>query len=268
MPLAAKPLAAKPFAAKAFQPVVAAAQFFAAGGRALVQTVLPPICLACKKPAGASGGLCSKCWQSAGFIERPYCERLGTPFSYDSGGPLISPAAFADPPVFDRARSAMRFSDVARDLVHLLKYGDRLDLVKPFANWMTRAGDELLGEADALVPVPLHWTRLFQRRFNQSAELARAIAKQKKIAAIDDVLVRVRATPPQVGLAREERAKNVHGAFAIEKNFRSKVKGKRIVLVDDVLTTGATANACARVLRRAGVGKVDVLTLARVVDQV
>lgn len=257
-----------PLAAKAFQPVVAAAQLFAAGGRALVQTVLPPTCLVCRKPAGGTGGLCPKCWQGAGFIERPYCERLGTPFPYDSGGSLISPGAFADLPVFDRARAAMRFSDVARDLVHLLKYGDRLDLVKPFATWMTRAGDELLREADAIVPVPLHWTRLFQRRFNQSAELARAISKRSKAAVIDDVLVRVRATPPQVGLARDERQKNVHGAFAIEKAARGQVKGKRIVLIDDVLTTGATANACARVLRRAGVSKVDVLTLARVVDPV
>ena len=253
---------------RAFQPVLAAAQLFAAGGRTLAQSVLPPTCLACRKPSGAAGGLCTKCWQSAGFIERPYCERLGLPFAYDSGGPLISPGAFADPPAFDRARAAMRFGDVARDLVHLLKYGDRLDLVKPFAEWMSRAGSEILQEADALVPVPLHWTRLFQRRFNQSAELARAIAKRLKLPVIDDALVRVRATPPQVGLARDERAKNVHGAFAVEKAFRPKVKGKRIVLIDDVLTTGATANACARVLRRAGATRIDVLTLARVVDQV
>jgi len=162
----------------------------------------------------------------------------------------------------------MRFSDVARDLVHLLKYGDRLDLVNPFSKWMARAGDEVLREADALIPVPLHWTRLFQRRFNQSAELARAISRQKNIAVIDDALARVRATPPQVGLARDERAKNVHGAFSIEKTARSKVKGKRIVLIDDVLTTGATANACARVLRRTGATRIDVLTLARVVDPV
>ncbi len=253
---------------KAFQPVAAAAQFFAAGGRALVQTVLPPTCLACRKPAGASGGLCPQCWQGAGFIERPYCERLGTPFAYDSGGPLISPSAFTDPPAFDRARAAMRFSDVARDLVHLLKYGDRLDLVKPFASWMSRADDELLRDADALIPVPLHWTRLFQRRFNQSAELARAISRRRSVPVIDNVLTRIRATPPQVGLARDERAKNMHGAFSVEKSLRGEIKGKRIVLVDDVLTTGATANACARILRRAGASRVDVLTLARVVDPV
>lgn len=231
-----------------------------------MQAVLPPTCLGCRKPAGGAGGLCAKCWEAAGFIERPYCERLGTPFAYESGGPLISPSAFADPPAFDRARAAMRFSDVARDLVHLLKYGDRLDLVQPFSHWMARAGSELLRECDALVPVPLHWTRLFQRRFNQSAALAQALSRRTKVPVIDDVLIRVRATPPQVGLARDERARNVHGAFSVGQALRVKMKGKRIVLIDDVLTTGATANACARVLRRAGAARIDVLTLARVVD--
>jgi ComF family protein len=255
-------------ATRTIEPFLAIARVAAGGGRALVHTVLPPTCLACRKPAGITGGLCAKCWQDAGFIERPYCERLGTPFAFDSGSPLISPGAFADPPVYDRARAAMRFGDVARDLVHLLKYGDRLDLVKPFGNWMTRAGAELLAEADALIPVPLHWTRLFQRRFNQSAELARAIARRSKVRVIDEALVRVRATPPQVGLARDERAKNVHGAFAVAAAAKPKLRKLRIVLVDDVLTTGATANACARVLRRAGAARIDVLTLARVVDQV
>ena len=250
------------------EPFRAIARLAAGGGRALVHTILPPTCLACRKPSGATGGLCAKCWQGAGFIERPYCERLGTPFPFDSGASLISPAAFAEPPAYDRARAAMRFGDVARDLVHLLKYGDRLDLIKPFGNWMTRSGAELLAEADALIPVPLHWTRLFQRRFNQSAELARAISRQTKVPVIDDALIRVRATPPQVGLARDERAKNVHGAFSVEAGAKPKLRKLRIVLIDDVLTTGATANACARMLRRAGASHIDVLTLARVVDQV
>lgn len=253
-------------AERALHPFTAAARLAADSGRALLYTILPPTCMACRKPAAGTGGLCAKCWQGAGFIERPYCERLGTPFDFDSGAPLISPGAFANPPAFDRARAAMRFGDVARDLVHYLKYGDRLDLVQPFGRWMTRAGAELLHEADALVPVPLHWTRLFQRRFNQSAELARAISKRAGVPVIDDALARVRATPPQVGLAREERAKNVHGAFSVAVANRTKVRGQRIVLVDDVLTTGATANACARVLRRAGAKRIDVLTLARVVD--
>jgi len=253
---------------QAARPFRAIARFASGGGKAFLHGVLPPSCLACRKPAGSSGGLCASCWEEAGFIERPYCERLGTPFAFDSGAPLISPAAFADPPAFDRARAVMRFTDVGRELVHLLKYGDRLDLVKPLARWMTRAGHELLADADALVPVPLHWMRLWTRRFNQSAEVARAISRMTKVPVLDDVLARVRATPAQVGLAREERAKNVHGAFSVPKGAKAKLRGKHILLIDDVLTTGATANACAHVLRRAGVARIDVLTLARVVDPV
>jgi ComF family protein len=209
--------------------------------------------------------LCPTCWTHVGFIERPYCERLGTPFPNDAGGPLLSPAAIASPPAFDRARAAARYSDVARDLTHLLKYGDRLDLARPLGRWMARAGAELLADSDALVPVPLHWTRLWQRRFNQSAMLARAISEIVHVPVADHVLARTRATVPQVGLARSERSRNVQGAFAVPKERRIEVKGRKLVVIDDVLTSGATASACANVLRRAGATRVDVLVLARVV---
>jgi ComF family protein len=234
--------------------------------RAAGDLVLPPTCLACRKPVGEPGGLCPSCWNGMGFIERPYCEKLGTPFVSDSGEGLLSPAAIADPPAYDRARAAARFGDVARELVHLLKYGDRLDLVRPLGGWMARAGRELLADADALLPVPLHWSRLFQRRFNQSAMLARQISRRSGVPVIDDVLARTRATPPQVGLARKERAQNVQGAFAVDPAARIRVKGKQLIVIDDVLTSGATADACARVLRRAGAARVDVLVLARVVN--
>jgi ComF family protein len=242
------------------------ARFLAGTTRAIVDVVLPPTCLSCRKPVGAAGGLCPACWTQMGFIERPFCERLGTPFPHDPGGPLISPAAFADPPAYERARAVARYSDVARDLVHLLKYGDRLDLVRPLGRWMARAGIELLADADGLVPVPLHWTRLWQRRFNQSAALARAIAEIAGVSVADHVLVRTRATPPQVGLARAERARNVEGAFAAPKEAKIDIKGRKLVIIDDVLTSGATVDACARALRRAGAARIDVLVLARVVD--
>lgn len=234
--------------------------------RSVVDLVLPPTCLACRKPVGDQGGLCADCWNRIGFIERPYCERLGTPFPHDTGGALISPAALADPPAYDRARAAARYSDVARDLVHLLKYGDRLDVARPLARWMARAGAEVIEDADALVPVPLHWTRLWRRRFNQSAVLARAISALTSVPVADRVLARERATRPQVGLARAERARNVQGAFAVPKSARTDVTGRSLVVIDDVLTSGATVDACARVLRRAGARRVDVLVLARVVD--
>jgi ComF family protein len=234
--------------------------------RRAADLVLPPTCLSCRNPVGETGGLCSSCWQTMGFIERPYCEKLGTPFVSEAGDGLLSPAAIADPPAYDRARAAARFSDVARDLVHLLKYGDRLDLAAPLGGWMARAGRELLGDADGLVPVPLHWSRLFQRRYNQSAMLAREVSRLAKVPVEDDVLLRTRATRPQVGLARKERARNVQGAFAIAPGARIRVKGKKLVVIDDVLTSGATAEACARILRRAGAARVDMLVLARVVN--
>jgi len=238
---------------------------FARIGRLLVDVVLPPTCLACRIPVGEKGGLCSGCWVKAGFIERPYCERLGTPFASDSGS-LISPAALAEPPAYARARAVARYSDIVRDLIHLLKYGDRLDLVEALGRWMTRAGAELLPEADLLVPVPLHWTRLWQRRFNQSSALAQAISRRSGVPVGDHLLARARATPPQFGLARRERARNVQGAFEVPKAARLHLKGKRLVLVDDVLTTGATVDACAKALLRAGAARVDVLVLARVVE--
>lgn len=200
-----------------------------------------------------------------GFIERPYCERLGTPFTSDIGGAVLSPAAIADPPAYDRARAAARYGDVARDLVHLLKYGDRLDLARPLGRWMARAGAELLADADALVPVPLHWSRLWQRRFNQSAALAQAISSISGVPVSDHILARDQATPPQVGLTKSERASNVQGAFSVPKSARIDVKGRKLIVIDDVLTSGATASACARVLRRARASRIDVLVLARVV---
>jgi ComF family protein len=240
-------------------------RFFRAAARTAVDLVLPPTCLACRKPVGAAGGLCPSCWIKMGFIERPYCERLGTPFPHDTGGSLLSPAAIANPPAFDRARAAARYGDAARELVHLLKYGDRLDLAAPLGRWMARAGAEVLADADALVPVPLHWTRLWQRRFNQSAMLARAIASAAGVPVADHILARTRATAPQIGLARSERARNVQGAFAVPRAARIDVKGRKLVVIDDVLTSGATVEACANVLRRAGASRVDVLVLARVV---
>lgn len=240
---------------------------FARAGRLIADVILPPTCLACRTPIGEVGGLCPKCWIKAGFIERPYCERLGTPFAADHEGSLISPAALAEPPAYQRARAAARYSEVVRDLIHLLKYGDRMDLVRALGQWMARAGNELLADTDALVPVPLHWGRLWQRRFNQSSALAYAISGLCKVPVADHLLVRSRATAPQFGLPRNERARNVQGAFVVPKPVRIEAKGKRLVLVDDILTTGATADACAKVLLRAGAARVDVLVLARVVDQ-
>jgi ComF family protein len=235
--------------------------------RPLLAVALPPLCPACREPVGDAGGLCAACWARLSFITRPYCEKLGIPFAYDPGPGILSMQAIAHPPAYERARAAVRFDDVARALVHALKYGDRLDLAPVLGRWMARAGRELLAEADALVPVPLHWRRLWARRFNQSAALAAAIAGEVRVP-VATPLKRVRATPQQVGLSKTERAENVQGAFRVPPGARAEVAGRSLVLVDDVLTSGATADTCARALLRAGATRVDVLVFARVVDAV
>jgi ComF family protein len=202
------------------------------------------------------------------FVARPYCERLGTPFSVDLGGPLISPAAMADPPVADRQRAVARHDGTARDLVHRLKYNDRQELALAMGRMMTNAGQELLQDADILIPVPLHWTRLWQRRFNQAAALAHVIAGQTGLPVMPELLRRRKRTRRQVGLTRAERQDNLQGAFIVPADLKEHLRGKRILLIDDVATTGATGNAAARILLRAGASHVDILTFSRVVTAV
>lgn len=235
------------------------------GGRLVFDVVLPPLCPSCREPLGDGAGLCAACWSKLSLIEPPYCARLGIPFTYDPGPGLLSMEAIADPPAYDRARAAVRYDDVARTLVHSLKYGDRLDLAPMLGRWMARAGRALLTDADALIPVPLHWRRLWARRFNQSTAIAAAISEIAGVPVLHETLRRVRATPQQVGLSKNERAENVQGAFKVPPEKKAQVKGKRLVLVDDVLTSGATVDTCARALLRAGAAHVDVLVFARVV---
>lgn len=198
------------------------------------------------------------------FIERPFCDRLGTPFEHDLGEGLLSPQAVTDPPVFQRARAVARFEDgPARRLVHRLKYSDRGELAAPMGAWMARAGADVLAEADAITPVPLHARRLWTRRFNQAAALGREIARRAGKPFEPALLRRIKATRSQVGLSREQRVQNMQGAFRAAPG--ASVQGRRIALVDDVLTSGATANAAARALLRAGAAQVDLIVFARVV---
>jgi ComF family protein len=230
-----------------------------------LDVALPPLCPGCRDLV-TDNGLCPACWSKLAFIAPPYCPRLGIPFAYDPGPGILSMQAIADPPAYQRARAAVRYDDVARALVHAFKYGDRLDLAPLMGRWMARAGHELIAEADALVPVPLHWRRLWTRRFNQSAALAEAIARASGVAVAHAPLRRVKATAQQVGLSRAERATNVQGAFRVAPAAKGEVAGRRLIVIDDVLTSGATADACARALLRAGAAQVDVLVFARVVD--
>ena len=243
-----------------------AAPFRAVFGRAL-DVALPSLCPACREQVRDSG-LCASCWSKLSMIAPPYCERLGIPFAYDPGPGVLSMQAISDPPAYHRARAAVRYDDIARALVHALKYGDRIDLAPTMGRWMARAGRELLKDADAIIPVPLHWRRLWARRFNQSALLAQAISRETGVAVADTALKRVKATAQQVGLTQSERAENVQGAFRVPPDRKAVVAGRRLVLVDDVLTSGATSDACARALLRAGARNVDLVVFARVVDAV
>src|ERR1700733_5112557 len=233
--------------------------------RATLDLALPPLCAACREPVEGQG-LCPACWSKLSFISRPYCERLGLPFVYDPGPGILSMEAIADPPAYHRARAAVRFDEISRALVHALKYGDRLDLAPMMGRWVAQAGHELLADAEALVPVPLHWRRQWARRFNQSAMLAATISAASGVPIAAGALKRVKATVQQVGLSRAERGDNIQGAFRVLETGKAAVAGRRLVLIDDVLTSGATVEGCARALLRAGAANVDVLIFARVAE--
>jgi ComF family protein len=226
---------------------------------------LPTLCISCREPVDGDG-VCAECWARLSFIAPPYCPRLGIPFIYDPGPDMLSMEAIANPPAYARARAAVRYDDVARTLVHALKYQDRTDLAPAMGRWMARAGRELLDDADVLIPVPLHWRRAWRRRFNQSGALARVIEQQSGVKLAAEALRRIRPTEQQIGLSRTQRASNVQGAFKVAPDRQALIAGRRVVLIDDVLTSGATADACARALLRAKAASVDVLVFARVVE--
>ena len=235
------------------------------GFSGFTDAVLPPLCLSCGRGGDAHGTLCGACWGQVDFIERPWCAVTGLPFAYEAGEGAVSAVALAHPPPYTRARAVLRYSDASARLVHRFKYSDRMEAAPAFARWLLRAGADLLDGADMVVPVPLHRRRLFSRRFNQSAELSRAVARLSGLAYEPELLVRTRATRPQVGLTGDQRRRNVARAFAVREGAEARLRDRKIVLVDDVMTTGATAEACSRALLKAGAAEVSVLCLARVV---
>ena len=232
--------------------------------RGFIDLVAPSQCLGCGVMAGEPASLCVACWVKMQHLDEPVCDMLGTPFAYDQGPGTLSATALANPTEWDRARAAVLFDEASRGLVHALKYEDRQEAGVLMARMMARAGRRLLEEADILIPVPLYRWRLWQRRFNQSAFLAQEIARLSAKPWRADVLHRRRRTRSQVGLDHAARRKNVKDAFVVAPKQVAQVAGKTVLLVDDVRTTGATAEACARALRTGGAAKVQLLSFALV----
>lgn len=230
--------------------------------------VLPPRCIATGEIVDAQGMLSAAFWPELQFIEAPFCSVCGIPFSFGVEGVILCAVCLERPPLFDKARAAVVYNDASRQLVLGFKYGDRLHAVDTFVPWMIRAGQELIDASEIIIPVPLHRRRLRERRFNQSALLAEALAKRTKhLTYIPDAMQRVRNTPPQKGLTAKERSKNVLGAFDVGDCFETQCTGKNILLIDDVFTTGATLNECARVLKKSGAACVHVLTVGHVTKE-
>lgn len=233
--------------------------------RLAIDALIPPSCPVCDSPVSAEGLICSACFPLFRPIVPPLCNACGLPLAVAEppSGPVLCPSCASRRPLFGRARAVWLYGGAAKDLVLRLKYADREDLALPIGRFMARAGEELLREADLLIPVPLHLRRLVARRYNQAALLAHVIARASGVPAAVDALRRTRATPPLADLSREEREASLIDAFVVAPRWRGRIAGKRVVLIDDVLTSGATAEACTDALFAAGAASVDVLAAAR-----
>ena len=244
------------------------------GMQDVLRFVYPPQCLTCEEQVTTDFGLCGACWRDTPFITGLVCDLCGTPLpgEEEEGGPGVhcdDCMGLARPWV--QGRAALLYAGNARRLVLALKHGDRLDLARPAAAWLHRAARPMLsragksGEAAMIVaPVPLHWTRLLRRRYNQSALLSGALARLARLDHCPDLLVRPRATRSQDGRDREARYENVAGALRVHPRRRARLMGARVLIVDDVMTSGATLAAAAEACLDAGAAEVRVLALARV----
>ena len=232
------------------------------GAGRVLDTALPPHSLISGLPLTPDE---AELWQSLEFLDDPCCDACGFPFEYDQGEGTLCARCHARPPRYDRGRSAITYDEHSKKIVLDFKHGGRTDGLSFFASQMQRAGRPLLENADFIVPVPLHNARLRSRRFNQSALLARSLSKNTDIPYYTELLLRRKNTPSQGSQTYLGRKRNVASAFHIPARSKARIKGANILLIDDVLTTGATLEACAMTLKRGGAAQVDALTLMRVV---
>jgi len=228
-----------------------------------IDIVLPPQSL--MTGSLETGGIEGDIWAEVKFLDEPCCHICGFPFEFDEGKKSLCGRCVIKQPAYDMARAGFIYDDVSRGLVLGFKHGGRTEGLHMFAGHMRRAGRKCLESADYIVPVPLHVSRRIKRRYNQSAILARALAKISHPHFDPDILMRHRATATQGGRSASGRRRNVQGAFKVREAAIERVKGAKIVVIDDVMTTGATLESCSRTLKRAGASHVSALTLARVV---
>jgi ComF family protein len=247
--------------------MAAAAQVARAVGARMLDFALPPRCPACGAIVSGDGSFCEPCWTRLDFLAGPACAACGLPFDTDRGPDALCGGCMAEPPPHDGVRAVVAYGPVARAVVLKLKHGGRIGMARVIGRYLARLA---VGEADALlVPVPLHRWRIWRRGFNQSALLAREVVRRTGLELRADLVERRKPTPMLGGLGRLARARALSGAFAVPSEKRAALKGRTVLLVDDVYTSGATAGACAKVLKRAGAARVVVLCWARVLqDQV
>ena len=226
----------------------------------LLNALLPPVCPVTDEPVARAGALSAGAWEKIRFIDEPFCARCGAPFAVDYGAGAECAACIADPPAFDRARAAVVYDDACHALIVGFKHADRTDLAPLLAGWLVRAAAGLVTPASILAPAPLHPRRLFARRFNQSAILAERLARATGAVFAPRYFRRLRPTPSQKGLTADQRRRNLAGAIGPGPAAPA---GAHVVIIDDVMTTGATLSACARAARKAGAKRVDALVLAR-----
>ncbi len=229
----------------------------------IINLILPPRCIATDEIVGEQGSISPKYWPLLNFSEKPLCEICGQIFEFHIEDGMTCATCIDKKPHFDMARSALIYDDFSSKMILKFKHGDKQHASISFAKWMLRAGSEFINSGDIIAPVPLHRFRLFKRKFNQSGILASEIAKYIEAKPVLDLIIRQKHTPPQKGLNAEKRRKNVARAFIINPKYKDLIKGKNIIIIDDVYTSGATLNECSKLLKTGKADKIFCLTIAQ-----